>query len=203
MSKFCLAKKIGMTQYVDEDGIVSHVTVLQLEPSTVIDVNRKDVEGYEAVVVGFDKVDEKKINKPRQGFFKKLGTDCYKHVKEFRVEDASAFEKNSQFDFSQFDGVETLTVRSRTIGRGFAGTIKRHHFSRGPMTHGSKNHRLPGSLGGGTDPGRVFKGTKMGGHLGNEKVSIKNLKLIKIEESLLYLKGSVPGKKNNLVEIFS
>jgi large subunit ribosomal protein L3 len=203
MSKFCLAKKIGMTQFMDEDGIVYPITVLKLEPSTVIAVNRKDVDGYEAVVVGFEKVKQEKLNKPRQGFFKKLGTDFYKKVKEFRVDDASGFEKDSVIDFSQFSDLETLTVRSRTIGRGFAGTIKRHNFSRGPMTHGSKNHRLPGSLGGGTDPGRVFKGTRMGGHLGNENVTIKNLKLIKIEESLLYLRGSIPGKKNNLVEIFS
>jgi len=203
MKKFCLAKKIGMTQYIDEDGGVTPVTLLELEPSTVINVKTVDNDGYEAVVVGYQKVDEGKLTKPRQGFFKNLDVSSYKSVKEFRVEDVLSFEKNSEITFEQFSEELEVSVRSRSIGRGFAGTIKRHNFSRGPMSHGSKNHRMPGSIGGGTDPGRVFKGTRMGGHYGDAKVTIKNLKVVKIEGNVIYLKGSVPGKKNNLVEIFS
>lgn len=203
MNKFCLAKKIGMTQFIDEEGIVSPVTVLELEPACVIKFKTKDKDGYDAVVVGYNQVNPEKLNKPDRGLFSKLGTAFYKHIKEFRVNETSEYELAKSIDFSQFSDESDLTVRSRSIGKGFAGTIKRHNFSRGLMSHGSKSHRLPGSIGGGTDPGRVFKGLRMGGHHGDARVTVKNLKIVKIVDNLLYLKGSVPGKKNNLVEIFS
>lgn len=203
MKKFCLAKKIGMTQYMNEDGVVSPVTVLKVEPASVVTFKTKDKDGYDAVVVGYNKVEAEKLNQPDRGVFAKLGTDFFKYIKEFRVSLVSDYEKGNVIDFSQFSDEIVLTVKSKSIGKGFSGTIKRHNFSRGPMSHGSKSHRLPGSIGGGTDPGRVFKGTKMGGHQGDAYITMRNLKIIKIVDNLLYLRGSVPGKKNNLVEIFS
>jgi large subunit ribosomal protein L3 len=203
MQKVIYGKKIGMSQIIDSEGVVASTTLIKVLPLTVV---KKVVNNnVESILVGFEEIDSKKLNKPKQGLFEKNKTKSFKRIKEYRLDDISSLNSNDEMDISLFEEKEKVNVRGKSIGKGFAGTIKRHHFSRGPMTHGSKNHRLPGSIGGGTDPGRVFKGTKMGGRLGNKYNTIKNLEILKIdvENGIVFLKGSIPGKKNNLVEIFN
>lgn len=205
MKKFILGKKIGMTQIIEDSGEVVPVTVLEVEPCKVVDLRTSEKNGYEAVVVGSGTPKEGKVNKPLQGFFKSKKVDPAKVLKEFRVDSTEGFEVNQEISLTQFEKDEKVNVKSKSIGRGFAGTIKRHGFARGPMTHGSKNHRLPGSIGAGTDPARVFKGTRMGGHMGDEFVTTKNLVVVRVDanKGVILIKGSVPGKKNNLVEIYN
>ena len=203
MKNCILGKKLGMTQLIQEDGNVEPVTVIEAGPCTVIEKKTTDKHGYDALVLGYVNLKEKKQNNPIKGHYKRVGVEPKRYVKEFRVDDTATFEEKSELTVEQFEVDQVVNVRSRSIGKGFAGTIKRHNFSRGPMTHGSKNHRLPGSIGGGTDPGRVIKGTRMGGHMGDRNVTVANLKVLKIdsEKNLLFIKGAVPGKKNNVVEI--
>jgi large subunit ribosomal protein L3 len=207
MKKYILGRKIGMTQVMEADGIVVPVTVLSVGPCKVVKVNSTEKEGYDAVVLGYDEVSEKRVNKAVSGFFKKINQSPLRVIREFRVDaaDAAKFSVGQEISAGLFAVDENVDVRSKSIGKGFAGTIKRHGFSRGPMTHGSKNHRLPGSIGGGTTPGRVIKGKKMPGHMGDANVTVKNLRVAFVdgEKGILYVKGAVPGKKGNLVEIFN
>ena len=168
----------------------------------VLDV--KEVEGKWAVVLGVGKIKEKKLTKPMKGQFDKYKKGYYRYIKNYNLECSEGIAAGTSLTTEWFDEDESISVRGKTIGKGFAGTIKRHNFSRGPMTHGSKNHRRPGSLGGGTDPGRVFKGTRMGGHMGDKYRTIKNLCIVTIdkEKGILYIKGALPGK-SSLVEVFS
>ncbi len=204
MQKFILGKKIGMTQIIQDSGVVVPVTVIKAGPCAVVDIRTQEINGYMAILLGYEDLKEKHLNMPKSGYFKKQAVVPKKYLKEFRVESTDNYELNGVVDISVFSEDDEVCVKSKSIGKGFAGTVKRHNFSRGPMTHGSKNHRLPGSIGAGTDPARVFKGTKMGGHMGNQFVTVKGLVIVKVdsEKGLLYIKGSVPGKKNNLVEIF-
>lgn len=204
MQKVVLGKKIGMTQLVTEHEIIP-VTVIQIEDSQVIRVKNIENDGYESLQVAFGAVKEAKCNKPHLGIFKKLQTDPKKHLKEFRLQDNSKYQVGDIVGIDVFEENEKVVVRSKTIGRGFTGVTKRWNFRRGPMSHGSKSHRIPGSIGAGTTPGRVLKNKKMAGHYGNEFVSIKGLKVVKIdkERKLLFIKGAVPGKRNNLVEIYN
>jgi len=205
MKKFILGKKIGMTQIIEDSGEVVPVTVLEVEPCKIVDLRTSEKNGYEAVVVGSGVPKEDKLNKPMKGYFKSKKVDPAKVLKEFRVDSTESYEINQEVSLDQFEKDEKVNVKSKSIGRGFAGTIKRHGFARGPMTHGSKNHRLPGSIGAGTDPARVFKGTRMGGHMGDEFVTTKNLVVVRVDsqKGVILIKGSVPGKKNNLVEIYN
>jgi len=205
MKKFLIGKKIGMTQLLDSDGKVCPATVLTLEPCEVIDFKTSEQHGYDAVVVGYGDIKEKHLNKPQEGFFKRLKKSPKKYVKEFRVDDVDSYREKNTLDGSDFEANETVSVRSKSIGKGFAGTVKRHGFGRGPMTHGSKNHRMPGSIGGGTYPGRVMKGKRMGGHMGDEFVTIRNLSVLEVnnEENYIIIKGAIPGKKNNIVTVFN
>lgn len=204
MQKFILGKKIGMTQIIQDSGVVVPVTVIKAGPCAVVDIRTQEKNGYMAILLGYEDLKEKHLNMPKSGYFKKQAVVPKKYLKEFRVDSTDNYELNGVVDISVFSEDDEVCVKSKSIGKGFAGTVKRHNFSRGPMTHGSKNHRLPGSIGAGTDPARVFKGTKMGGHMGNQFVTVKGLVIVKVdsEKGLLYIKGSVPGKKNNLVEIF-
>lgn len=199
MKKLLYSRKIGMTELMLDDGNVEPVTLLSVLSSSVILTKTVEKDGYSSVLIGADEVD--KLTKPLDGFFRKHKTKSYKILKEVRQsEDVESVES---IGIADLENVKTINVRSKTIGRGFTGTIKRHNFSRGPMTHGSKSHRIPGSIGGGTSPGRVMKGKKMAGHFGNEFVTVKNLQILKLdsEKNLIFVKGSVPGKKNNLVEV--
>lgn len=193
-----IGKKHGMTQVFDENGLSIPVTVVELLPVTVTQVKTKAQDGYSAIQVGYQESKEKHLSKPEQGHFKKNQLKLFRHLREFRI--AETDEANFKVgDVLSPDFLETLShvnVTGRSIGKGFQGRIKLHNFARGPMSHGSKSHRLPGSIGAGTTPGRVFKGLKMAAHMGDDTVTVENLKVVLVEKenNLLLLKGAVPGK---------
>ncbi len=167
------------------------VTVIEAGPCVVTQVKTKDNDGYTAVQVGFGSA--KKISKPRQGHLKELKA---KYLREFRIEKPEEYKVGQEIKVEIFKAGELVSVSGISIGKGFAGNVKRHHHSRGPMSHGSKSHRIPGSIGAGTTPGRVFKGLRMPGRMGNELATVKNLKVVKVDaqQNILLLRGAVPGK---------
>lgn len=203
MKKAILGKKIGMTQVFTEDGILIPVSVIQAGPCPVVQKKTEEVDGYTAVQVGFDDKKEKRANKPEKGHFGKAGVLVKKHLKEFKLEGAAEMNVGDVLTVEQFEGGDVVDVTGTSKGHGFAGSIKRWGTHRGPMTHGSHYHRGPGSLGACSDPSRVFKGKKMPGHFGVDKVTIQNLDLVKIdtERNLLLVKGSIPGPKGGLVVV--
>ncbi len=203
MKKAILGKKIGMTQIFAEDGRLIPVTVILAEPNVVL--QKKDVEndGYEAVQVGFEDKKSKHTNKPEEGRFKKANTAPKRYVKEFKLDNAAEMNVGDEIKVDVFAAGDVVDVVGTSKGKGYAGTIKRWGTHRGPMTHGSKYHRGPGSLGMASDPSRVYKGKKMPGHLGAERVTIQNLDVVKVdvERNLLLIKGAVPGPKGGLVTV--
>ena len=200
-----IGKKRGMTQVFDENGSAVSVTVIELLPLTVTQVKTKATDGYTAIQVGYQESKEKHLSKPEQGHFKKNNLKLFRHLKEFRISEAEAGNYQlGQVVVPEFlSSLEKVNVTGRSIGKGFAGRIKRHNFARGPMTHGSKSHRLPGSIGAGTTPSRVFKGLKMAGHMGDETVTVENLKVFRVdlEKNLLLIKGGVPGKNGSILVV--
>lgn len=203
MSIGLLGNKIGMTQIFDESGNIIPVTVLKVGPCIVTQIKTKKIEGYNAIQVGYSNVSAKLLTQPQLGHFQKGNIQPLKHLKEFHVNEPNIFELNQMLTVELFSPGQAVNVKGKTIGKGFTGLQKRHNFSRGPMTHGSKNHRAPGSIGMGTTPGRVLPGKKMAGQLGNKLITIKKLKVIEInsDENILLLKGAVPGKPGSLVTI--
>lgn len=203
MKKAILGKKIGMTQIFTEDGILIPVSVIQAGPCPVVQKKTEEVDGYTAVQVGFDDKKENRANKPEKGHFAKAGVPVKKHLKEFKLDGAAEMNVGDVLTVEQFEGGDVVDVTGTSKGHGFAGSIKRWGTHRGPMTHGSHYHRGPGSLGACSDPSRVFKGKKMPGHYGVDKVTIQNLDLVKIdtERNLLLVKGSIPGPKGGLVVV--
>lgn len=198
-----LGRKIGMTQVFDENDNVVPVTVIQAGPCTVSQVKTKATDGYEAVQIGFGDIKPKKVNKPMAGHFAKQGVAPMRYLREVRVEDASQYKAGDIVSVADFKEVAKVDVIGTSKGKGFQGTIKRWNFSRGPMTHGSRNQRRPGSIGQCSYPARVRKGLHMAGHMGDERVTVKNLKLVRIDEeqNLILVKGAVPGAKNGLVQV--
>ena len=194
LKQFLVGKKIGMTQIIDESGKVLPVTVIKAYENEIIGFRNIEKDGYNSVRVGYDACSEKKISKPFKGQYK--SGQAYRHIKEFRVESTDLFELNSKVDFSSFELKSKFKLQSKTIGRGFSGTIKAWNHRQGPMSHGSKNHRLIGSIGQATTPGNVKKGKKMFTRYGNETVTIQNLELVRIDGDHLFFKGAVPGKNN-------
>ena len=194
IKQFLVGKKVGMSQIIDENGQVIPVTVVKSLENEIVRFRTVEKDGYNSVCLGYDQLPERKITKPLAGQFKN-GTS-YRHIKEFRVESTESFELNSKIDPSNFELNLPYDVQSHTIGRGFTGSIKAWGHSRGPMTHGSKSHRLIGSIGQATTPGNVRKGKKMHTRYGNELVTIENLKLVKVEDGHLFFKGAIPGKNN-------
>ena len=189
-----------MTQRFSEDGTLHAVTVIQAGPCTVVQVKTSERDGYQAVQIGFDKA--KRLNKPEQGHLKNLGE--FRHLREVISKDNSGIEEGATIDVSIFEAGEKVDVIGKSKGKGFAGVVKRYHFAGGPKTHGqSDRHRAPGSVGAGTTPGRVTKGFKMAGHMGNERVTSQNLTVMETdpERNLLLLSGAVPGPQNGLVLI--
>ena len=189
-----------MTQRFSEDGTLHAVTVIQAGPCTVVQVKTSERDGYQAVQIGFDKA--KRLNKPKQGHLKSLGE--FRHLREVSSKDPSGIEEGATIDVSIFEAGEKVDVIGKSKGKGFAGVVKRYHFAGGPKTHGqSDRHRAPGSVGAGTTPGRVTKGFKMAGHMGNERVTSQNLVVMETdpERNLLLLRGAVPGPQNGLVLI--
>ncbi len=195
-----LGKKIGMTQIFTEDGTVVPVTAIEAGPCTVIQIKTKEKEGYNAVQLGFGEA--KRLNEPEKGHMKKHGS--FRHLREFRMDDVSEVELGQKVTVEMFEPGERIDVVGTSKGRGFAGVIKRHGFAGGPKTHGQKDrHRAPGSVGGGTDPGKTWKGQRMAGHMGNARVTVKKLEVVQAnsDRNLLLIKGAVPGSRNGLVLI--
>ncbi len=203
MKKAILGKKIGMTQIFAEDGRLIPVSVIQAGPCSVVQKKTEEVDGYTAVQLGFEDKKERKVIKPEKGHFDKAGVPVKKYLKEFKLDNAAELNPGDELTVAQFEAGELLDVTGTSKGHGYAGAIKRWGTHRGPMTHGSHYHRGPGSLGACSDPSRVFKGKKMPGHYGVDKVTIQNLDLVKIdtERNLLLVKGSVPGPKGGLVVV--
>ena len=198
-----LGRKIGMTQVWDDDDNVVPVTVIQAGPCTVSQVKTKETDGYDAVQIGFGDIKAKKVNKPMAGHFAKAGVEPMRYLREVRVEDASEYKPGDQITVEAFADVKAVDVTGTSKGKGFQGTIKRWNFSRGPMTHGSRNQRKPGSIGQCAYPARVRKGLHMAGHMGDERVTVKNLTLVRVDtdQNLLLVKGAVPGGSNALVQV--
>ena len=203
MKKFIMGTKIGMTQVFDENGLCIPVTVIEAGPCNVIQMKTVETDGYKAVKIGFSAVAEKKLNKPEKGLFTKLKVSPKKHIKEFRIDDGS-FEVGQEIKITDmFQAGDKIDVSGISKGKGFQGTIKRYGQSGGAETHGSMYHRRPGSMGANTSPARVFKGKKLPGHMGVDKITVQNLDVVKVdsERNLLLVRGAVPGPKGNLLSI--
>jgi large subunit ribosomal protein L3 len=200
-----LGNKIGMTQIFDESGNIIPVTILKVGPCVVTQVKTKARDGYNSIQVGYSNVSSKSLTQPELGHLQKSNIQPLKYLKEFRVDNDPEFEVGQILKVDLLSPGQLVNIKGKSIGKGFAGLQKRHNFTRGPMTHGSKNHRAPGSIGMGTTPGRVLPGKKMAGQLGNKITTIKKLKVIQLnlEENILVIKGSVPGKPGNLLSIVS
>jgi len=197
-----IGKKIGMTREFYKTGQSVPVTVLKLEKGRVIQVIEESKRGYKAVQVGFGSIKTSKISKAMKGYFSKKNTEPKKKLKEFRLDNIENYKEGNEFGVEIFKDIKFVDVRSTTIGKGFAGVMKRHNFSGLRATHGvSVSHRSHGSTGQRQDPGKVFKGKKMAGHMGNKIRTMQNLEIIKsdLENDLLYVKGSIPGSKNSEV----
>ena len=219
MKKAILATKVGMTQIFNEDGVLTPVTVLQAGPCVVTQVKTVENDGYDAVQVGFVDKKDKIINKDKsgkkeivhrhgltkaeQGHFAKAGVSGKRYVKEFRFENASEYAPAQEIKADIFEVGDKVDATAISKGKGFQGAIKRHGQHRGPMAHGSKFHRHAGSNGAASDPSKVYKGKKMPGQMGNKRITIQNLEVVRVdaENNLLLIKGSVPGPKKSLVTI--
>ena len=197
-----LGRKIGMSVIFDEeDNKAIPVTILEVGPCTVTQIKRMQTDGYEAVQIGFE--NSTKLNKPKMGHLKRSGSN-FKILKEFQAENLNDYQVGQTIDVSIFQEGETVKVSGTSRGKGFAGGVKRYNFKGGPKTHGqSDRHRAPGSIGAGSSPGKVWKGTKMAGHMGSIKVTEIGLKIVKIDNknNTLSLKGSVPGSRRSLISI--
>ena len=198
-----IGEKLGMTQVFNKEGLAIPVTVIKVEPLTVTQIKTIDTDGYNAIQVGVKPGKEKHLTKAEIGHLKKNGLENFRHLQEFRVEDAVSYTIGQKIDLSIIKEGLKVDVTGTSIGKGFQGTVKRWNFGRGPMAHGSKNHREPGSIGAGTTPGRVIKGKRMAGNMGNERVTISKLTVVRVdtENNLLLVKGSVPGTEGKLVTI--
>ena len=198
-----IGKKLGMTTIFDEQGLAIPVTVIKVDSIVVTQVKTVKTDGYDAIQVATVTAKEKHLTKAQIGHFSKNKLDNFRHVQEFRVENPQDYTVGQQIEVSVLADTLKVDVTGISIGKGFQGTVKRWNFSRGPMGHGSKNHREPGSIGAGTTPGRVIKGKHMAGNMGNERVTVTKLKLVKVdsENSLLLIKGAVPGPEGKLVTI--
>jgi len=198
-----LGNKIGMTQIFDESGNIIPVTILKVGPCVVTQVKTKSKDGYDSIQIGYRNVSSKSLTQPELGHLQKSNIQPLKSLKEFRKNENTEFQIGQVLNVDSFETGQLVNIQGKTIGKGFSGLQKRHNFTRGPMTHGSKNHRAPGSIGMGTTPGRVLPGKKMAGQLGNKIITIKKLKIIQInsEENILVIKGSVPGKPGTLLSI--
>jgi large subunit ribosomal protein L3 len=197
-----IGKKIGMTREFYKTGQLVPVTVLKMEKARVIQVIEKDKRGYKAVQLGYGKIKNSKLTKAMKGYFAKKNTEAKKLLKEFRVENTETYKEGNEFGLEIFKDIKFVDTRSKTIGKGFAGAMKRHNFGGLRATHGvSVSHRSHGSTGQRQDPGKVFKGKKMAGHMGDKLRTMQNIEIIKtdLENELLYLKGSIPGAKNTEV----
>ena len=205
MSIGILGVKLGMTQIFDESGLAIPVTVIKAGPCIITQLKTNDKEGYEAIQIGYSQVPQNKLSKPQLGHLEKSDLPPLKYLKEYTVDSIESYSLNQKITVDSFEVGQSVSVSGRSIGKGFQGTVKRHHFTRGLMTHGSKNHREPGSIGQGSTPAKVHKGKKMAGRMGGGQSTIKNLKVIHINNAnnLIVVQGAVPGKTGNLLSIQS
>jgi large subunit ribosomal protein L3 len=196
-----IGKKLGMTQMFEESGRVQPVSVIQAGPCPIVQVKTVENDGYGAIQIGFGDVKESRMTGAVKGHFKKSGVAPLKVLREVRVDDPAKFKVGDALDMKLFEGAVIVNVIGRAKGRGFAGTIKRHHFQRGPETHGSKNVREPGSVGQNTTPGRIHKGKRLPGRLGGQRTTTRNLAVVQVdaENNLIFVKGAVPGPTNGFV----
>ncbi|KYC41313.1 50S ribosomal protein L3 [Scytonema hofmannii PCC 7110] len=203
MSVGILGTKLGMTQIFDGDGIAIPVTVIKAGPCTVTQVKTKQTDGYSAIQVGYGEVKPKALNKPLLGHLAKSSAPAVRHLHEYRIDNSSDYSLGQELKADIFSAGQIVDVVGTSIGRGFAGNQKRNNFGRGPMSHGSKNHRQPGSIGAGTTPGRVYPGKRMPGRLGGDRVTIRKLTVVRVdsERNLLLIKGAVPGKPGAIVNV--
>jgi len=195
-----IGKKVGMTQMFPEDGRLVGMTAIEAGPCVVTQVKTEAKEGYNAVQLGFSEA--KKLNQPEKGHLKKLKQ--YRHLREFRVDDAASIQVGQVVDATVFKAGDIVDIIGTSKGKGFAGVVKRHHFAGGPKTHGqSDRHRAAGSVGANTSPGRVLKGLRMAGHMGDARVTVRNLEVIKTDaqRNVILVKGAVPGARNGLLLI--
>lgn len=201
MSIGIIGKKIGMTQLFDKKGFVIPVTLLKVGPCTITEIKKESL--YTKIQIGYEETNPNKLTKPMIGHFAKNNLPCFKYLREYKIQSNEIPKIGEIIKIDKIKEEKLVNISGISIGKGFSGYQKRHKFSRGPMSHGSKNHREPGSIGAGTTPGRVFPGKKMAGRMGNKQVSIKNLKVIKTDNknNILILKGSIPGKKGNIIYI--
>ena len=192
-----------MTQIFDEFGNIVPVTILKMGPCVVTQIKTKLRDGYDSIQIGYGVVPSKNLTQPELGHLEKSNLQPFKYLKEFRIDSSEKFEIGQTLNVESFTIGQLVDITGKSTGKGFSGLQKRHKFSRGPMTHGSKNHRQPGSIGQGTTPGRVFPGKKMSGQLGNKTTKIKQLKIIQVNKdtNILVIKGSVPGKPGNLLTV--
>jgi len=197
-------RKIGMTSYFLDEGKSVPATVLKIGPCIVVQKKTREKEGYDAVQIGYGPKKESRVNKPLKGHFKAVGDRCFSQLREVRVDDPAAFQLGDEIRSDIFTIGESVHVRGISKGRGFSGVVKRWGFSGGKATHGSRSHRIPGSIGACATPGRVQKGRKMPGRMGNQNVTIKNLKVIDVrpEMDLVLVRGAVPGGTNSFLEIW-
>ena len=203
MEKAIIGKKIGMTQIFDEKGLVIPVTVIEAGPCIVAQVKTTETDGYNAIQLGYGDVKENRINRPEKGHFTKAKLALKKHLREFRVSEIADIAVGNEIKADVFEAGDKIDVQGTTKGKGFQGVIKRHGQSRGPMGHGSMYHRRPGSMGSTSTPGRVFKGKKLPGHMGVDKVTVQNLEVVKVDldKNAILIKGSVPGNKGSILKI--
>lgn len=201
--KKILGKKLGMTQIFKENGDVVPVTVVEAGPMVVVQKKTVEKDGYNAIQVGFADIKAQRVTKPKKGHFDKAGLAYKKFLREIRVENPDEYEIGQEIKADLFAAGDTVDVTGTSKGKGTQGVIKRHGFGRGRETHGSKFHRMPGGLSAGTYPGRVFKGHRMMGRMGNETVTVQNLEIVRIDvdNNLILIKGGIPGPKKGLVSI--
>ena len=196
-----IGRKVGMTQIFDDKGLAIPVTLLQVGPCTVTQIRKN--KDYLKIQIGYETLSPHKLNKPMLGHFEKNNLPCFKYLKEYKIKDTENYNVGDIIKVKDLKEKEFVNISGLSSGKGFSGYQKRHKFSRGPMSHGSKNHREPGSIGAGTTPGRVFPGKRMAGRMGHRKVTIQNIEIVKIDtiNNLLIIKGSVPGKIGNILYI--
>jgi large subunit ribosomal protein L3 len=202
MNKGIIGKKLGMTQVFADDGAAVGVTAIEVDPSVIVQVKTKDKDGYDALQLGYGRIKQKNVTKPLQGHLNKANKGFFRVLKEFPAQSGN-YEVGQEIAADIFQAGDFVDVVGTSKGKGFQGVVKRHGFHGGRATHGSMFHRAPGSIGASADPSRVFKGTKMGGHMGNVRKTIQNLQVwqVRSDRNLLLLRGSIPGSKNGFVLI--
>ncbi len=203
MATMLLGKKIGMTSLYDEKGVLVPLTVIQLGPCYVTQIKTEETDGYNAIQIGFEDKKEKRTTKPLKGHFEKAGVKPKRVLREIRVPNPQDYELGQELTVQLFEGVKRVDVIGRSKGKGFAGVMKRHGFAGGRDSHGFEWHRHPGSIGASAYPSRVFKGTRMAGHMGDKRRTVRNLEVFKVipDKNVILVRGNVPGARNGYVVV--